>query len=386
MTPLSPIGGHVSVTGGLAKGGLKYAADIGAEMIQVFVTNPRGWALAAGDPAQDAKLRDSGVLSFVHAPYLVNLGSPSPDTLDKSLATVRHGLLRAHAIGAKGLVVHTGSAVSQSRDDAMRQLHERLLPLLEEIPDDGPDLLLESMAGQAGMLCRTVQDLEPYLAALEWHPKAGVCFDTCHSFSAGHDLSTSEGVKETLDALQAIAPGRLKLIHANDSKDECGSSRDRHTNFGAGHIGVLPFMDMLRHPVAAGVPFCIETPGGVEKHRADIEVLKKLREGEVPDLTTVTVEVDSVEISSVEVEETEVRRTPARKTRVRKTKVRTTEIHSVEVRETEAGGAEVRETETVEVSGAEVSSVEVHDVEIGAVEIPASRPEASIPQPSTSAR
>jgi deoxyribonuclease IV len=278
MTSLSPIGGHVSVTGGLAKGGLQYASDIGAEMIQVFVTNPRGWALAAGDPAQDAKLRESGMLSFVHAPYLVNLGSPSADTLEKSVATVRHGLQRAHVIGAQGLVIHTGSAVSQHRDDALRQLHEHLLPLLEEIPEDGPDLLLEPMAGQGAMLCATVQDLEPYLAALDWHPKAGVCFDTCHAFAAGHDLSTPEGVEETFDALHAIAPGRLKLIHANDSKDVCNSKKDRHENIGSGHIGMRPFGDMMRHPVVAGVSICIETPGGAEKHREDIELLKKLRD------------------------------------------------------------------------------------------------------------
>ncbi|MFI6794270.1 deoxyribonuclease IV [Streptosporangium canum] len=280
MTSLSLIGGQVSVTGGLAKGGLQYASDIGAEMIQVFVSNPRGWSLAAGNPVQDARLVESGMLSFVHAPYLINMGSPSADTLEKSVATVRHGLLRSHAIGAAGMVIHTGSAVSQPREDALRQLHEHLLPLLEEIPDDGPDLLLEPMAGQGAMLCATVQDLEPYLAALDWHPKAGICLDTCHAFAAGHDLSTAEGVGETLEALHAIAPGRLKLIHANDSKDVCDSKKDRHENIGAGHIGMEPFAELMRHPVSAGVPLCIETPGGVDKHREDIELLKKLRDSD----------------------------------------------------------------------------------------------------------
>ncbi|MET8384871.1 deoxyribonuclease IV [Streptosporangium canum] len=280
MTSLSLIGGQVSVTGGLAKGGLQYASDIGAEMIQVFVSNPRGWSLAAGNPVQDARLVESGMLSFVHAPYLINMGSPSADTLEKSVATVRHGLLRSHAIGAAGMVIHTGSAVSQPREDALRQLHEHLLPLLKEIPDDGPDLLLEPMAGQGAMLCATVQDLEPYLAALDWHPKAGICLDTCHAFAAGHDLSTAEGVGETLDALHAIAPGRLKLIHANDSKDVCDSKKDRHENIGAGHIGMEPFAELMRHPVSAGVPLCIETPGGVDKHREDIELLKKLRDSD----------------------------------------------------------------------------------------------------------
>ncbi|MFG3440536.1 deoxyribonuclease IV [Nonomuraea sp. NPDC047897] len=279
MTPRSLIGGHVSVTGGLATGGLKYMAEIGAEMIQVFVTNPRGWALAEGKPDQDAKLAESGVDAFVHVPYLANFGSPSPETLANSVALVRHTLRRGVATGAKGVIVHTGSAVTQPRDAAMRQLHEHLLPLLDEIPDGGPDLLLEPMAGQGAMLCATVQDLEPYLAALDWHPRAGVCLDTCHAFAAGHDLTTAEGVRETFDALHKIAPGRLKLIHANDSKDDCGSKKDRHENIGAGRIGSQAFADLMRHPAVAGVPICIETPGKADKHRADIELLKRLRDG-----------------------------------------------------------------------------------------------------------
>ncbi|NUW39967.1 deoxyribonuclease IV [Nonomuraea rhodomycinica] len=279
MTSRSLIGAHVFVTGGLAKGGLAYMAEIGAEMIQVFVTNPRGWALAEGRPEEDAKLAESGVETFVHVPYLVNFGSPNPDTLANSVAVLRHTLRRGAEIGAKGVVVHTGSAVSQSRDDAMRQLHEHLLPLLEEIPDGGPDVLLEPMAGQGAMLCATVQDVEPYLAALDWHPRAGICLDTCHAFAAGHDLTSEEELRETFDVLHKLAEGRLKLIHANDSKDACGSKKDRHENIGAGLIGSAPFAALMRHPAVAGVPICIETPGKADKHRADIELLKSLRDG-----------------------------------------------------------------------------------------------------------
>ncbi|GAA4042319.1 deoxyribonuclease IV [Nonomuraea soli] len=274
----SLIGGHVSVAGGLATGGLKYMADIGAEMMQVFVTNPRAWALTEGKSDEDAKLAESGVESYIHLPYLVNFGSPNPETLANSIALTRYTLRRGVETGAKGVVVHTGSAVSQPRDDAMRQLHEHLLPLLEEIPDGGPDLLLEPMAGQGAMLCATVQDLEPYLAALDWHPKAGVCFDTCHAFAAGHDLAAEGGVAETLDALHKIAPGRLKLIHANDSKDVCGAKKDRHEKIGQGHIGERAFAELFAHPVAAGIPFCIETPGKADDYRVDIALLKSLRD------------------------------------------------------------------------------------------------------------
>jgi deoxyribonuclease IV len=280
----SPVGAHVPVAGGLATGGLRYAAQVGAEAIQVFVSNPRGWAMAVGKPAEDERLRahsaDTGMPVFVHSPYLINLGSPNPETVANSVAMIRHSLARGAAIGARGVVVHTGSAVSQPRDDAMRQVREHLLPLLDEIPADGPDLLLEPMAGQGAMLCATVQDLGPYLDNLDRHPRAGVCLDTCHTFAAGHDLAAPGGVAKTLEALAATAgEGRLKLIHANDSKDACGSAKDRHENIGAGQIGAAPFAELFRHPVSRGVPLVIETPGrNPDPHRADVETLKSLRD------------------------------------------------------------------------------------------------------------
>ncbi|WP_067811444.1 deoxyribonuclease IV [Actinomadura kijaniata] len=283
MTTLkSPIGAHVPVAGGLATGGLKYAAEIGAETVQVFTSNPRGWALPEGKPEEDARLleRSGEIPVFVHAPYLVNFGTPSAETLEKSLATVRHSLRRGRAIGARGVVVHTGSAVSQSYDAAMKQVREHVLPLLEEIPEDGPDLLLEPMAGQGAMLCAKVLDLGEYFDRLERHPKLGVCLDTCHAFAAGHDLAAPDGVERTIaDLVATVGPGRLKLVHANDSKDVCGSCKDRHENIGKGHIGEEPFAALLRHPEVAGVPFVIETPGrDAEPHRADVNVLKRLRD------------------------------------------------------------------------------------------------------------
>jgi deoxyribonuclease-4 len=276
----NPVGAHVPVAGGLATGGLKYAAEIGAEAIQVFVSNPRGWALPEGRPAEDEKLRATDIPVYVHTPYLVNFGSPNPDTLAKSVASVRHSLTRGHAIGARGVVVHTGSSVTQTYDEAMAQIHDSVLPLLEEIPEDGPDLLLEPMAGQNNMLCAKVQDLAPFFDRLENHPKLGVCFDTCHAFAAGHDLSSPGGAKATIDALTAtVGEDRLKLIHANDSKDPCASGRDRHENIGAGHIGEPAFADLFHHPATANIPFLIETPGRAPApHAKDIKTLKNLRD------------------------------------------------------------------------------------------------------------
>lgn len=278
-----PVGSHILVSGGLARAGLPYARGLGAEAVQVFVQNPRGWASPAGDPAQDAAFRVTcerdGIPVFVHSPYLVNLGSPAATTVDRSAAAVRHAVRRGTAIGARGVVVHTGSAVTEAhRDIAMRQVREVLLPILDELPDAAPDLLLEPTAGAGRALCSTVDDVAPYLDMLERHPRLGVCFDTCHAFAAGHDLSAPGGVTGVVDRLvKIIGPGRLRLVHANDSLDGCGSGRDRHERIGRGRIGETAFANLLAHPALRGVPVVLETPGDLTAHAEDVDLLKRLR-------------------------------------------------------------------------------------------------------------
>ncbi|UYQ61650.1 deoxyribonuclease IV [Streptomyces peucetius] len=280
----NPVGGHVPVAGGLATTGLGYARELGAETVQVFVANPRGWATPRGNPAQDEKFRAEcaaeSISAWVHAPYLINFGSHTEATAEQSVLSLRHSLRRAREIGALGVVVHTGSATGgRPREVALAQVRERLLPLLDELThDDDPFLLLESTAGQGSSLCSRTWDFGPYFEALDAHPRLGVCLDTCHIFAAGHDLAAPGGVAETLDLLVGtVGAGRLKLIHANDSKDVVGAHKDRHENIGAGHIGEEPFRALMSHPATEGVPLVIETPGGKEGHAADVERLKKLR-------------------------------------------------------------------------------------------------------------
>jgi deoxyribonuclease-4 len=179
-------------------------------------------------------------------------------------------------------VIHAGSAVgwpdADGRDQALRQAGALLLPLLDALADDGPDLLIEPMAGQGQMLCARAADLAPYLDALRRHPKAGVCMDTCHMFAAGHDLTAPAGVDDLLAELAGAAgPASVKLVHANDSLLGCGSRKDRHEAIGKGEIGTEPFRALLADPRLAGVPFVTETPGGRDGHARDIALLKDLR-------------------------------------------------------------------------------------------------------------
>ena len=285
----NPIGTHVNLGKGLTEGAFAHARELGCEAMQIFAGNPRGWALSEGRPAEDERFRaacdEVGMRVFVHAPYLVNLGSPTAATYEKSVAVVAHNLKRAAQIGAEGVVVHTGSYVDPTdsaarHDAAMRQVRDGLLPLLDALaPDDAPWLLLEPTAGQGRSLCAGVEDLAPYLHALDFHPKAGICLDTCHVFAAGAPLDEPGGTTATVDRIVEIGgPGRLRLVHANDSMDVRGAHLDRHQQIGHGHIGTGAFSELFAHPATDGVPFILETPGSRDLGNADISLLEKLRD------------------------------------------------------------------------------------------------------------
>ncbi len=283
----SPVGAHVFVGPGLlsagVSGGLGYAREVGAEAVQVFDSNPRAWAIGAGDPAADEAFRlactRSRLRVFLHSPYLVNFGSPTETTRTRSVLAVRAALARGRRLGALGVVVHAGSAVVGGRDPALRLLRESLLPLLDELGGDDPKVLIEPTAGGGQPLAAKVDDLSSYFAALDHHPRLGVCLDTCHAFAAGHDLAAPGGVRTMLTALvKAVGRGRLQLVHANDSKDGVGSGRDRHTSIGAGRIGAEPFAELFRHPATRDVPVIVETPGRAADQARDIALLKSLRD------------------------------------------------------------------------------------------------------------
>jgi deoxyribonuclease-4 len=178
------------------------------------------------------------------------------------------------------VVFHAGSAVDERHEEpALAQLREHLLPLLDAAArDGGPRLLVEPSAGGGRCLAARVEQLDRYLDAVDRHPWLGVCFDTCHAWAAGHDLASPGGMTATLDALvAACGPGRLALVHANDSKDPLGSTRDRHENVGAGQIGAAAFGELFAHPAVAAVPVIVETPSeGAAGHARDITTLRDL--------------------------------------------------------------------------------------------------------------
>ena len=277
------IGAHVPTSGGMAKRSIEYAKVIGAEAIQVFTSNPRGWAMPEPNREADQKFIElSGELdieTYVHAPFLINLGSPTLSTYENSLASTQYSLKRGSEISAKGVVVHTGSAVDENHvKKAWQQIKKGVLPILKKLKDSDPWLLLEPTAGQGQSLVRKLEDLKNYFDALDWHPKVGVCLDTCHVFAAGHDIKTAGGMKATVDLLvEVVGAERIQLIHANDSMDVLGSLKDRHQNIGEGEIGKRPFEELLAHPAIVNAPLILETPGEEPEHGREVKLLKKMR-------------------------------------------------------------------------------------------------------------
>lgn len=274
----APIGAHVSVAGGLSKA-FANAAAVGAETIQIFVANPRGWAPPAADPAGDAAFRDAcgeaGMRVFVHAPYLINFGSPSAETLEKSYGALEFSLRRGAAIGAEGVVVHAGSSVlGLDRDGALEQVRSSVLPLLDTLPAGSPRLLIEPTAGGGGALAASASSLGSYLDVLGRDERIGVCLDTCHMHAAGHDFAADPA--GTLRAFgRAAGKGNVGLVHVNDSRDPAGSKRDRHEALGRGTIGPAAFEALFSSTVTRRVPLVVETAEA--DHAADVAFLKKLR-------------------------------------------------------------------------------------------------------------
>ncbi len=267
------IGAHISVAGGLSRA-IERLAAVEAEVAQVFVANSRAWAPPSFSAADDEAFRGAcPVPVFVHAPYLINFGSPTRETLTRSRHALEFSLRRGAAIGAQGVVVHAGSAVLGNRSDAaMRQVRTHVLRTLDRVPG-APRLLIEPTAGGGGALAHDITSTAAYVAAFDGDERIGLCLDTCHIHAAGHDLSTAAGFGAALRAYGRVAP--VGLVHVNDSRDPVGSKRDRHAPIGQGTIGAGAFGALFRSPATRRVPLVVETAD--TDHAADIATLKGLR-------------------------------------------------------------------------------------------------------------
>lgn len=251
------------------------AAHYGFGAFQVFFHGPTTSKMPSGteefDELTAAATETFGLKLFVHGPYLMNFGSAKDGVREGSQDMLRRNMARATRIGAQGVVFHGGSSTGATLEEGLKQLRESLLPVLEELPADGPKVLLEPTAGQGSSLVATLDSIPAYLAVLDDHPLIGLCLDTAHLLAAGESLDSSTGGDELLSSVDALGlRDRLKLIHSNDSAFERGSHRDRHANLGYGHCS----KDIWKQLLDSGIPLILETPG--TNFYSDIELLREL--------------------------------------------------------------------------------------------------------------
>jgi deoxyribonuclease-4 len=271
------IGAHLRTPGGL-RTAVEAAREIGAEAAQLFISNPRAWSGPRLETAErfGAEWREGGVGPlFVHAPYLVNIASPNPEFLQKSLALCIQSVRACGVLGAGGFVVHAGAGGPGEPAAARERAAAILQATLAETPER-TRLLVELMAGTSGAVASTIEEAARLFEAVA-DDRLGLVLDTCHLFAAGYAIDGPSGVDELFAELGTAAlTARLALVHLNDAAFERGSRRDRHAVVGEGRIGVEGFAAFLGRPEIRELSLVVETPAAGEARRAELARIRSL--------------------------------------------------------------------------------------------------------------
>lgn len=240
---------------------LETAAELAVDCVQIFLSDPGSYRKPPRHPDAEA-IRASPTRVYVHAPYLINVCSPKPNVRYGSRKILQQTCDAAAEISAAAVIVHGGHAEDDIAEGPGRWL--RSLELLQtEVP-----LLIENTAGGENAVARRFEALARLweeLAGYDGPTPLGFCLDTCHAHAAGEELG------DAAERARAIT-GRIDLLHANDSRDPAGTGADRHANLGDGQIEPDALRAMI---VAAEAPVVIETPGPIERLRADLAFVRE---------------------------------------------------------------------------------------------------------------
>jgi len=259
------LGAHMSIQGGLHRA-VERGVALDCTALQLFTRNQVQWHTKPLTDAEAARFRvalaASGIGPVVaHANYLINLASPDERTRDLSLDGLHTELRHAALLGLPWVVLHPGNHMGRGEAAGMAQVAELARRALDEPRSLPAGLLLETTAGQGTSLGHTFEQLAELLERVGVPERVGVCFDTCHVFAAGYDLSTERGYERVMGEFdRIIGIGRLGAFHVNDSVRDCGSRVDRHAHIGRGRLGLTPFRCLLRDPRFARLPKLLETP------------------------------------------------------------------------------------------------------------------------------
>jgi deoxyribonuclease IV len=224
------------------------------------------------------QITGKGFPVLAHNSYLINLGSPDAEKLEKSRKAFRDELDRAERLGIRYVVFHPGSHLNESSvEKCIQTIADSLNLVVEEHPGYQVQILIENTAGQGSNIGWRFEHIAGILEALASPERFGVCMDTCHTLAAGYDIRTAEGFQQVLEEFDRIVGLRwIKAFHLNDSKKPLGSRVDRHENIGIGCVGIEAFRFLVNEARFANTPMVLETPGGDEQYRKNLETLREL--------------------------------------------------------------------------------------------------------------
>ena len=276
------LGAHMSISGGihLAPG---RGAEVGCGVIQVFTQNSNQWRGKQVSDSDAALFREkwleSGLHEIVsHDIYLVNLASAPGEVREKSLVAFREEMERCARLGITKIVMHPGAHLGEGEEVGIRRICEAFDRLIEQVPEYAGKILLEATAGQGSNVGYRFEHLRAIIDGSSFPDRFAVCYDTCHTFAAGYDITTPEGYKKTFDEFdRIIGLDRLLCFHVNDSKKGINSRVDRHEHIGQGTMGLEGFRLLVNDPRFARVPKILETPKG-DNDEMDAINLKTLRD------------------------------------------------------------------------------------------------------------
>ena len=277
------IGAHVSASGGV-ENAPRNAAAIGATAFALFTKNQRQWAAPPLTPQQieafRAECQQNGYTAaqiLPHDSYLINLGHPEDEPLEKSRASFLHEMQRCEQLGLDRLNFHPGSHLKKiSEEESLRRVAESINIALDKTT--GVTAVIENTAGQGSNLGYAFWHLAYIIDRVEDKSRVGVCLDTCHSFAAGYDLSTEQGCDEVFAEFEReVGLKYLRGMHLNDAMKPLGSRVDRHSPMGEGHLGITPFRYIMRDARFDNIPLILETPDE-ERWPEEIALLKSFAE------------------------------------------------------------------------------------------------------------
>lgn len=260
------IGAHVSASGGVENAPLN-ASKIGANTFALFTKNQRQWVAPPLTEKSIEKFKENcSNFGFTldkilpHDSYLINLGHPQSEGLEKSRNAFLDEMRRCEQLGLKLLNFHPGSSLKEiTTEECLKRIAESINWALSQTK--GVTAVIENTAGQGSNVGNRFEEIRYIIDRIEDKSRVGVCIDTCHSLAAGYDLQTPEACKKTFEEFdKVIGLDYLRSVHINDSKKGLGSKVDRHENIGIGTIGEDSFQWIMSNPIFDEIPLILETP------------------------------------------------------------------------------------------------------------------------------